>query len=382
MLSKETVALVACTVLMFVSWLFLSARFYVRYTLHKIGNDDWLCLLAVIFGTAELVLMGFEVRFGAGKRSSQVSLEDAVHQRQMVYVSMVVYYLTLMWVKLSIGFTFKRFITPFTNRFRAMLLNWTLGVVVVSTFTFVFLSLFQCSPPQGFWDLSVRTRCPLSLTAINSAFTVVHAITDTFLFFLPLGVFRRLQMNRTDKSGLILTFSLAASTIVITFCRTPFVIILAKGVDPIFYGWGMIVWSRIEISVAIICACIPSCRCPSRWLPQALSRWVPGFFRSWCSLCGARRQHGARQPVSTFGQDHADIELATIPRVSNSATSDVETGRPDPPLDPRDPYDLSFAADEASESEDDRRVMGGGLGEEFGSTTHLKGPESTFSKDS
>ena len=77
--------------------------------------------------------------------------------------------------------------------------------IVTAAFTLIFG--LMCKPPEGYWDLPKRTECR-AIWKNNFAFLAVNVATEVVLLMMPLAIFGRVQLRKSDKAGLIAIFTL------------------------------------------------------------------------------------------------------------------------------------------------------------------------------
>lgn len=111
--------------------------------------------------------------------------------------------MSLALAKLSILFLYMRIMTHGPNRIAVYVV---LGIVVACNIWVFINNFIQCIPLESIWDPDVTGTClGLAVTIGNS---VLHIITDFFIFILPLPALAKLKINKKQKIGLILVFSL------------------------------------------------------------------------------------------------------------------------------------------------------------------------------
>ncbi|KAF2109250.1 hypothetical protein BDV96DRAFT_475591, partial [Lophiotrema nucula] len=248
------------------SLVFVGARLYVRCCmLRNSGKDDLFCILAAVFSIVEMALMFVEIQYGSGKRASQLSPTTIDKQRWSVYISIPPYYIGLMFIKLSIIYQYLRFCRDTLGRVCYL----TLALVVCTTITWLCLGIFQCHPVRGFWDSNLEgTKC-LDLVKINYSYLAVNATTDIILLVLPMPSFWRLKLGKAEKRALIGIFALGGFAVLTSVIRIPAIASMDRDGDHIYHGFGLVVWTRVEMSVSIICACLPCLRAPlAKYFPQ------------------------------------------------------------------------------------------------------------------
>jgi hypothetical protein len=135
---------------------------------------------------------------------------------------------------------------------------------------FILVIIFQCKPINGVWDRSVQSKC-LSIKAIAFSSAAISIAEDFLILLMPITQLIGLQMTLRKKLNLLGMFSVGAFATITSIIRLKFIVSLDNSADPTWDNVIPIVWSLIEINVAIICACLPSIR-------ALLSGWLPSLF--------------------------------------------------------------------------------------------------------
>lgn len=121
---------------------------------------------------------------------------------QEQFYSFMFYGMSLAFAKLSIIFLYMRIMVHGVQR----IANYVLLSIIVACNVWVFIFQFiQCIPLEALWNPSVPGTClPLAANIGNS---VMHIITDFFIFLLPIPTLLTLKIPRKQKIGLVLVFS-------------------------------------------------------------------------------------------------------------------------------------------------------------------------------
>ena len=111
--------------------------------------------------------------------------------------------MSLAFAKISILFLYMRIMLHGPQR----IANYVLLGVVVACNVWVFISNFiHCIPLEALWNPEVKGTClGVDVTISNS---VLHIVTDFFIFLLPIPALAKLNINRNQKIGLLVVFSL------------------------------------------------------------------------------------------------------------------------------------------------------------------------------
>lgn len=91
---------------------------------------------------------------------------------------------------------------------RVRIVSWVTSFINMAEMLAVFLVvIFQCSPVESFWDLSLGQRC-IDQKSFALSTALLTILTDVIMVALPFWVFLGLQMSNKKKIALILVFSM------------------------------------------------------------------------------------------------------------------------------------------------------------------------------
>ncbi|KAF2492935.1 hypothetical protein BU16DRAFT_465838, partial [Lophium mytilinum] len=264
-MSRETAAIVTAVVLLAVSTTFVWCRLAIRFFMVRApGKDDLFCFIAMVGGLwVENILCLLKIKFGSGKHIWQLSPEDIRNQLLAVFISQPPYILCLAFVKFSILCQYRRVFSTFIRRI-CLAMQVFVGVFTIA---FCFLFAFQCTPVKGFWDVNARHHC-YDLDTVQFIFVGINVATDLALLAIPMPIFRNMKLRKAEKRSLIVIFALGGFSAVTCLLRVPYIVLSTHSVDSTYQNHGLIIWSRVELNVAIFCACLPALRVPlARWFP-------------------------------------------------------------------------------------------------------------------
>jgi len=88
--------------------------------------------------------------------------------------------------------------------------------------------------------------------------------------------------------------------------------------DSTYHNHGLIIWSRVELNVAIVCACLPTLRVPlARWFPKMWQRSVKTF-RLW--------RHDASEPATERWSDEAGDDISSLSKFKRAIRASFAGG--------------------------------------------------------
>ncbi|PYH49464.1 uncharacterized protein BP01DRAFT_370908 [Aspergillus saccharolyticus JOP 1030-1] len=219
------------------------------YRRTPISADDAIIQSSMVIQIVNTVIGDLACHYAFGRHRADVVRSGGNIVLALKYFSLfqILYKTVLCLNKLSF-LTFYLRIFP-TRPFR--LVCWvTIGLVIASTFGFVLATIFQCIP-----------KC-VDNTSFRWSWAGYNTAMDIWVCLMPLPVLAQLHLDRIRKVGVML----ASTTIH----------------DPTWGSFDALLWSAIEASTGIICACLP-------FLKHSAQKLVPSWFVSLSN--GSRKSH-------------------------------------------------------------------------------------------
>ncbi|KAM7185465.1 hypothetical protein V8F20_011787 [Naviculisporaceae sp. PSN 640] len=267
--SLFTQIVLACSLPSFFALLLVTIRVYVaKRVVGKMFTDDWLIILALIFALIYCILNGFQTRNGMGYHIWDVTAAQVARFNTFGIPNGISYNLGTIFIKTSILSFYLRFAV--SNRPFQILSYIMFFVVVLYCLPMLLVNLWLCRPVQKFVDRTIPGHC----VDVMPPFVVQAAFncgTDVVLLLMPIWLLWPLAIPRAQKIGLSLILAAGGFVCAVSFVR------LAKIFEQPTYGdftWSFtpnIIWCIIEMTVGIICACLP-------YIKFLLDHHYPGLF--------------------------------------------------------------------------------------------------------
>ncbi|EGU81611.1 hypothetical protein FOXB_07878 [Fusarium oxysporum f. sp. conglutinans Fo5176] len=248
----------------------VALRIYIRSrVLHCFGWDDGFMVTAQVLTFGAAVAIGLENEYGLGYHTWEQPTSAYVPYMKSFYASVVVYNIAMCLVKIGILFQYRRvFALPIIQRITLY------GIIFMVAWTVViaFLNIFICVPVAKFWDSNLPGRC-------------LDALTICLGFFID-----------------------TTSTCVISIYRIRTLKTAASTKDPNRDNVDAAIWSFLEVTIAIITACLPTLR-------PFFSRLMPRIFAS---------SFGRSNPPSNYGQYGHFVQTPSSQCLSNMPRTRTE----------------------------------------------------------
>ncbi|KAK3991131.1 hypothetical protein QBC44DRAFT_58075 [Cladorrhinum sp. PSN332] len=231
-------------------------RCYVRLRLVRaFGLDDWLMLGAMVTFALYSASSIIGVTYGTGQHVWELTKEDNSMAKKWWWCCYLAYSCTMMLVKLSIGWFLLRVTI---NHIHRMIIYGMMVITVVSCMAFFFVSTFQCSPVQYFWDKHTRTGTCININAViglGYVFSACSIISDFTFALLPAWIVSHLNMKRRTKAALIVLMGLGCFASAAVVIRIPYMKHL--GSEDFLYDTSFVaIWSTTEQCLAITAGCL------------------------------------------------------------------------------------------------------------------------------
>ncbi|KAI6462594.1 hypothetical protein MCOR16_010269 [Pyricularia oryzae] len=228
--------------------------------------DDYLAFAAfVVAGIHVWVSVGYMVPHGTGKHIWAGPPEAAMVWAIGLFVSEIVYTLTLCLVKYSTLCLYWRvFGTSKRNRIPIWILA---GLVTAWGVAILLTSIFQCVPTRSWWkrldpvDPMPPTEfvCGVDSTQFFIGNSIPTIVTDIMMIAMPVPYIWSLQMRVPQKIGVLAIFLLGAFVTIISMVRLSYLLHLDLQSPDITWNFVVaVIWTNLEGNIAIICCCLPT----------------------------------------------------------------------------------------------------------------------------
>ncbi|SPJ78789.1 related to L-fucose permease [Fusarium torulosum] len=254
------VLIIPHAVLSFVATVFVVLRMWTsRYITNTASSvDEWVSIAALVANHLFLISEGVSVHFGYGENIIKVMNEyGGVHDFLRSFVACeILYGLSCPLSKMAVLamyyriFSASRLLRYCTWVMAAMMAGWGIAVCAVS--------IFACDPIRGFWDKSIPSKC-IDQNKFFIGITLPNIFFDVATVVLPVREVWHLQLKREKKWAITSIFLLGGSVVVASIARLILFLIFKSSenvTQVILFGH---LASSIEVCLAIIAACLPSC---------------------------------------------------------------------------------------------------------------------------
>ncbi|RDW68106.1 hypothetical protein BP6252_09502 [Coleophoma cylindrospora] len=223
------------------------------------GWDDYVIvvsMLACIPFTVVGMMLGFH---GMGKDFWEIPFDDITYVFKLYYVDEPLYFIILMFTKISILLFYLRIFPSQTFKkvgYSLLAFNIVWGIIVVV------ITIFQCWPIHYFWEKWTATTQGHCNNANAQAWAgaVINIILDLAILILPIPPLINSALPIKKKIHVGLMFGVGVFVTITSILRLTTLIEFASTTNPLWDYVPATFWSAIEVNVGIICACMPAIR--------------------------------------------------------------------------------------------------------------------------
>ncbi|KAH6717265.1 MFS transporter-like protein [Leptodontidium sp. MPI-SDFR-AT-0119] len=271
---------IAVTVSFVIASIFAAGRVVSRFVVVKRhGWDDYTFILAWILAFGLTFAVNFGTSKGLGLHNDSILPAWTAQLLAAEYAAIVLFTPALVVTKISILLLYLD-IAKHQTFFRIASYA-ILSVVVIGGVTISFLAAFHCSPVQAAYNADIKNFKCISIQKTLLASAPINIGTDLAILVLPIPLLTTLPLPLLRKSVLILSFIFGVIFVAAVDVTRIYYLQLATigsnppdrsrlstGLDFSFNAGLALLWSAIEVDVAILGASIPT-------LVPLLKRLIP-----------------------------------------------------------------------------------------------------------
>lgn len=293
--SRANWILACCIPFLVITFMFVVGRVYCRLVYRKLfGWDDATFLIAVVSQISGSALLFIMTGLGFGRHLWDVTVPnmktislvrslprfakfllkfELTVLFQLFYVSVILYIFIQTCSKAALAITFLR---VFPNKWVRI---GSIAVIVTLAgkgIIFLFVVIFQCTPIAAAWDRSIPNAKCVDVKSLVYLAAATALCVDLAILVLPVHSVVSMNMSRSKKFVTLVMLSVGSLACIISAVRIAFIRDLENGPRPSDNTWNDVdtyVWSAMENSLALICACLPA-------LKPVVTMLVPKVFGS------------------------------------------------------------------------------------------------------
>lgn len=300
--SHNKAILIVTAVFFGISLVSVMMRCFVRtHVVRAWGWDDGTMVIAMALNTAFAICGIVGCKYGLGMELSYFTLHpDDLHRAMLCWwVGQLFYVLTCVVAKLSIIIALLRITI---SRVHAYILYTAMALATAIGLIFFFLTMFQCSPVDYFWNRaqpnahgSCINKTPL--IGVAYLYSVGAAITDLTIGLLPVALIWDLRMNRRTKIAIVAVLGIGCIASAAVIIRIPY-LPTYKDPDFLYATYQLSIWSNVEAGIGITTGCLTTLRPLLRFFRDGSSNATPNSFPLSNNIAGGFHRSAPSKQVS------------------------------------------------------------------------------------
>ncbi|CAI9633022.1 unnamed protein product [Alternaria burnsii] len=264
-------------VLFVLSFVFVALRLLTRLRLKRevLGLDDYLMFLGLALNAGNLACCIAGGFFGLGKHIWSLGPYEMRQITIITFAYVYIYTWSLCVIKFSILALYRRI-------FGMTWLGWFCVVLTAGYFitNHVVLPLYT-RPLHYYWNQWYGGE---GVVLVNEAkfylgIGIINLFGDVCILTIPVQSVLKLNMGRSQKVAVILTFLLGSFVCFASLYRIITIVHLVRTTDISWAKSDVFIWSSVEPSVGIISGCLPTLRPLLLQLTDVLSRSLPSTLK-------------------------------------------------------------------------------------------------------
>ncbi|KAH7389419.1 hypothetical protein DE146DRAFT_619851 [Phaeosphaeria sp. MPI-PUGE-AT-0046c] len=209
-----------------------------------------------------------------------------------------------------------------------------LVLVVGWTISFSISHLFTCYPITAFIEPYYNNNC-VETVPMFLALLFTDVIADIVILILPIPMVLNVKMELKKKLAVIFMLALGASVCAISITRVVATYSIAKEYikhpdDVIYYTAPVFFWTNIELSLGVVCACLPTLR--PIWFhfqPRQPTTKNSSYGYGSSKLTGSKRQGSFGANFGSSRKPYKEIDELELTRYGErTSNASVESGPP------------------------------------------------------
>ncbi|KAI1364770.1 hypothetical protein F5Y08DRAFT_328499 [Xylaria arbuscula] len=284
----------------------------------RLGADDHTIIVSLAFAMATDVLTVWACYNGYGKHAATLTENQRYEAFRAFYLTQITYKTSINLTKSSVLLLYLRIFKGVKWFRRACFI--TLAFVAIYCVAVVVATIFQCIPVAAAFDKTITDKVCINNGHFWFANVGFSIASDIIILIMPMPLVYSLQIPRVQKAALFFVFALGVFVVITSCLRATTLNLQAKSRDPL-YDVASTMWTTIEMSVALICACLPQIRpLIVKLFPKIMpatnaskDRPKRTFGSSILKSCGSRQMTGEEGGKWVRIECQNDIKLANLP---------------------------------------------------------------------
>ncbi|QSZ33527.1 hypothetical protein DSL72_005095 [Monilinia vaccinii-corymbosi] len=313
--SRGGQVLAVCSSMLVFTTLVVGARVWIRLNLAKggLGADDWCILGAWVLAVAYNLDPITQVSFGLGQHIWDLPADtDFSASLELYYFGEMIYFVCVAVTKVAVLILYLRLATSKTLR---MLIWGVMAFVILTSFSCVVATIFQCTPISKAWENPpTNVGSCIQVTALFYANAGLDIFQDLIIYLLPMRMLYYIQIPKRQRYALMLVFAVGGFVVVTGAVRLYYLRGAQASEDLPYDNVGAAIWSCIECNIGVVCASLPHFK-PlfDRYFPSLMGRCSLGASNNNGASGGDLRQHAGNY-IKQSNTNEFELESGQKPK--------------------------------------------------------------------
>ncbi|KAL8826375.1 MAG: hypothetical protein Q9170_007425 [Blastenia crenularia] len=253
-ISDYRIILGVCIALPILMTIVVAMRAYTRAKiLNSLGFDDWVIFFSAICAIIYAGLCIGQSRWGLGLPPRLRPKPNLSDYSVINFAGRPFYMIGILGFKVALCWAYLRILKASPNPHYKILIQVVMAATIIGHVTGTLILIFLCNPVQKSWYPKTKGKC-LPNDATFYGLAAVTIFFDVVIFFLPIPLLLKLNINLKKKIALVCVFLLGLLTTVCSIMRMVQITTIAKTGNSTM----LVLWGVIELNVGIILTCIPT----------------------------------------------------------------------------------------------------------------------------
>ncbi|KAI1121636.1 hypothetical protein F5Y10DRAFT_282328 [Nemania abortiva] len=280
--------------------------------------DDYIILLSLVFAITTDIILLYACHHGYGKHFADLTEHQMYESSKSVYLMQIVYKVSMNLTKVSILLQYVRLF--WTTAWFKRTCYAIIAFVALFCTTVTLATIFQCQPVAAAFYRMINTE---NKCIDNRSFWYTNAGvsigTDVIILAIPWPLIYNLHCSRARKFQVACLFMAGGFVVLASCLRVPTLELQLTSPEPL-YDIDSTMWTIIEMSLAIVCACLPSIG--HHVFGRSLA--LKSFLCNPKTIIGTRKSRGSSQQANIRERQWSGVEcqegikLARTPRGDTS----------------------------------------------------------------
>ncbi|CAI6097183.1 unnamed protein product [Clonostachys chloroleuca] len=240
--------------------LFFFTRLYVRLRITRAmlaedGVHNAHQIIAIHDNLESMLIFLPVVHYGMGLHAWDVSPKSLSHHLQWLYIASTIYCPAAFFTKVSLLLLIARVFT--VRRGISTAIYIFIGTLFIAYIIIEVLKIIICIPIQAFWNRSVNGKC-FNQPILFVADTSIAILTDIVVLLAPIPLTWSMRLPFKKKIKIISIMGIGGIAVGITIWRVVLVVEYLHATDATWWIALLISTAVMELSIGLICSCIPA----------------------------------------------------------------------------------------------------------------------------